>query len=327
MRVTRGHLCLALIASLSAAVISGCSGDGYDDIDLAGDVAEPLKGAGTVVGAVGVIDFVYYASTKKYRCTGSMIARDVVLTAAHCFGPLGAGSTMQSGVVTIDIHYFDPIGGKRPVYSGRATWTAYPTYDADDDGAGSANSDAALIVIPGMFSATDYHDYLRIYSDVDGPLESTLRAYGAGVHNEEFDYDGALRKSDYDVENVDENHIKVDNGPSVGVCHGDSGGPLIKFASRRGVSVPTLVGDLAMMEMDFDGEACVGALPYNDDAFYSRINSAKVSWIQNVTGASCTVASAASNLSYKRCFQLPFIEDVNGEGLDRGVATAIYTTI
>ena len=124
-------------------------------------------------------------------CTGSMIAPNVILTAAHCLDSVGAGpSSRGSGRFTILYH--DPNGGSRPLFRGtiQATWHVPPSYRTLTgrtlDYAGDANADHGLIMITrpvsglDRFPNTDYHDYLRIYSDKKGFLKTKLHVYGAG---------------------------------------------------------------------------------------------------------------------------------------------------
>jgi hypothetical protein len=64
-----------------------------------------------------------------------------------------------------------------------------------------------------------------------------------------------------------------------------------------------------------------------DDAFYSRINDAKVAWIESTVGTSCLETSHQADLFYKRCFAIPYVNDLPGEGLEPKLATAIVSTI
>lgn len=313
---------IVLCHGLFGLTLGGCAGDVQTGEPTLGSASEALEGATVVLGAPGVVEL----SIGGSGCTGSMIAPNAVVTAAHCMKNLGSGVNAWSGTATAKIHYHDPNGGRRQVFSGTATWFAYPTYRDADEGAAQANSDMALIVTPTVFTETGYKDYLRIYSDIDGPLNKPLTVFGAGIYNDDGARDDLLRTSRYNVENVTSAHVKVDNSADVHVCHGDSGGPLIKYAKRAGVSVPTLVGDLS--NGDSIGDApCGTTFAWEDDAFYSRINGAKVAWIESTLGVSCPTASFSSDLIYKRCFPLPFIADLPGETLKPGVATAVLVAI
>lgn len=313
---------IVLCQGLLGLALGGCAGDVQPGDEAPVSATEPLEGAAVVLGATGVVEL----TIGKAGCTGSMIAPNAVVTAAHCMKNLGSGINAWTGTASTKIYYHDPQVGRRPVFSGTATWFAYPTYRDADDGAASANSDMALIVTPTVFKETGYQDYLRIYSDIDGPLNKPLTVFGAGIYNDDGAKDDLLRTSRYNIENVESAHVKVDNSADVHVCHGDSGGPLIKYAKRAGVAVPTLVGDLA--NMDSIGDApCGTTFVWEDDAFYSRINAAKVAWIESTLGVSCATASASSDLFYERCFPVPLIADLPGETLKPGVATAVLVAI
>jgi hypothetical protein len=254
-----------------------------------------------------------------------MIAPNVILTAAHCFDALGA-KTQRRGSTNVIINYYDPNSGRRPVFSGTATWARYPTYDGSDQpsGAGGANDDIAIIEIPAQFTDTSYRDYLRIYSDFGSYLDTNLTAYGAGLFSYSGNSDNSLRTTWFEVENVAEDHITVDTRDLVSVCQGDSGGPLTYFVSAAGQTFPTIAGVLSKGDTDSEdeGELCANNDPPHDNAYYCRTIGSKLSWIESETGVACRLESGGSR-GYRRCFDLPMIEDVAAEGYGLGVGVAV----
>jgi hypothetical protein len=315
---------------LASFVLSACGspGDensvalvGTDSVDVS-SVQASLRG-GQVTLATGVVAF--QISNASGFCTGTMVAPSVLLTAAHCFESVGSLNS-SSGPVTFDyIHYYDPVGGIRPVFSGVAQWSVPSSYDgAGPTGPDGSNDDIAIVVIPGTFDATTYHDYVRIYADnidIDGYW---LTAYGAGYHTFSGDDDDSmLRTSAFLVDHATTYHVIIDTTLGKGVCHGDSGGPLIKFANRMGVQTPTITGVLSKMQTENDNDYCGDNTEGHDSAYYCRTAFSRVTWLQDVAGLSCDYFSGSSDIAYRRCFSLPFIEDVAGEGYDLGVATAL----
>jgi hypothetical protein len=305
--------------------------------------SDALRGGKVITGFSGVVEFRYNylvpaqpygVETKSTSCTGSMIAPNVVLTAAHCLDHAGANGNPR-GTHTFRIFYHDPQQGRNQVFSGTATWAVSPSYRSfgdNPDYAGDANADHGVIMISrpvsGMdrFTNTDYHDYLRIYSDKKGFLDDTnLDLYGAGMHAYSGSSDDKLRTHWFHVENVEYNHIVVDTRDKVSTCKGDSGGPFIYKGKASGQEVPMIAGVNSGMETGepwFEGDYCAHNDPPHDDAFASRISWKVIRFIRERTGISCSAHSNASK-EYVRCFDLPFIEDIEYEGLDRDLAVAI----
>lgn len=314
----------ALFCGLAAQGCEQAAWQGGEAAEGADSVQEAIRGGTVITGAVGVVEYV----TPGGGCTGSMIAPNVILTAAHCFKDIGA-KTQLSGSTTFDIHYHDPSSGRQPVFSGTATWVRYPTYQWNNpSGASRASSDMAVIKIPVSFKGTNYHDYLRIYSDFGSYLNTNLTAYGAGIFTYSGNSDDKLRTAWFEVENVAEGNIAVDNRNAVNICKGDSGGPLEYFVSSAGQALPTIAGVLANGDVDLEDEGgnCMNDDPPHDNSYYCRTVGSKMSWVENATGVSCKLESGGSR-DYRRCFDLPLIEDVAGEGyeLGQGVALAMVT--
>src|SRR5688500_872703 len=90
---------------LAGATSLGCGAEApVADGDRFGSVEAPLKGAGVATDAIGVVSI---TSNITNHCTGTIIAPNAIVTAAHCFNRGGAGAGTDSGTANFTIHYYD----------------------------------------------------------------------------------------------------------------------------------------------------------------------------------------------------------------------------
>ena len=272
---------------------------------------EPLKG-GNVTNAWGVVSY----SNDLWNCTGSMIAPNAVLTAAHCFN----GIPGDGGPLHVTIWYHDPIRGKRQVFSGQATFNRYPYV--------GSRPDIAVITVPGVFTETDYHDYKRLLGSGNS-LPSSQRFYGAGRFNDTDPSDGQLRTHALTVQDISTAELITDNGNGIAVCHGDSGGPLNVVASTTGHpdSLELISGILSQADANSSGDACASESYIVPDNGYFARPCNFVNWIASTIGHTCSSQSPGANYPYQRCFDLNFVEDIDFEGQTQGEEVAMLTAI
>lgn len=234
--------------------------------------------------------------------------------------------------------------GRPRVHPGRPRHPGFPGHGVDPfafDEADTSKNDLAVIVVPDAFGGadsvpTDYHDYLRIFAGAaDAHLNDWLNAFGAGLYDVDSS-DDQLRYAYFDtrVENngsqgPDFLRLEGRQGDDrVNMCRGDNGGPIEYSVTVEGQPVPTVAAVWSNYNYGSDWAQdesldCANNNHTHDDSCACIVNNDHVQWIESASGLSC-VPQSGGNIAYKRCFDIPFIEDVPGEGLyDRHVATAI----
>lgn len=285
----------------------------------------------------GVVDFTYPllgVGPVPRSCTGTMIAPNVILTAGRCFTVL-VRLGIRQGSFPFNVHYYDPDQGRRLVHSGTGTWMVHPSFNPQFNlGPGTSNADVAVIKVSLPFGShttggTDYHDYMRIYADGEQTLEDKLIAYGAGLYSYSGSSDDQLRYFDFPVRSAAPEHIVLGGDETHGMCWGDTGGPVIADVVVGGEVVSTVGGVWSQYDINPNiiigsGETplCQSGDGQHSDSAACRMRAAITDWVAGAAGLSCAPQSGG-NRAYRRCFDLPFIEDVPGEGLDAGVATGI----
>jgi hypothetical protein len=238
----------------------------------------------------------------------------------------------------------DPKHGGRRVHPGPPYRVRHPRFPGDVvdplafDEADTAKNDLAVIIVEkelGSLSPwpgpTDYHDYLRIFEGkANDHLGGSLNAFGAGLYDHGHP-DDLLRYGNFktDVENNGSpgpDFLRLEgrqDSDRVNMCRGDNGGPVEYSVTVEGQSVPTVAAVWSNFNVGPEGPDCADNHHGHDDSYACILNNDHVQWIAGAAGLSC-VSQSGGNIGYKRCFDLPMIEDAPGEGLYApNVATAI----
>jgi len=150
-------------------------------------------------------------------CTGSLIRKDMAVTAAHCLSNQGAKPTLIFGP---DLH--SPSAPRREVdaVAINPKWKTHA-------GKGMDQGDIALVKFSGGLPKT-YKTIPTVSSDKDIKAGSEVTLAGYGISNAQTKTGaGVLRRADVSVlkNRLGKSEMILDQSRGHGACHGDSGGP------------------------------------------------------------------------------------------------------
>lgn len=194
-------------------------------------------------------------------CTGTVVGRDWVLTAAHCVAPADGYSPTEATVAFVD-DLDDVTAG---TLSG-AEWTVHPDYDA---AAGTA--DVALLALAEPSPVAPAALFTGTPSGADDGRRFTIVGFGLAAHD---DYSGDVVKREAEVEQVDfdADWIYTEDGAGeANGCQGDSGGPLFRLGTGGAYAVAGVMNWVTTCEGGTMGSQRVDTvaswvLGYVDDA-------------------------------------------------------------
>lgn len=293
---------------------------GYEGVPT--HIPTHIRGGNEVSGFPGIVQIA--------GCTGSMIGPTLILTSAHCYSQLAAGSSTL--VLNQTIKYFEPglpANDPRLILSGTVRVHIHPDYVGYSWGDfydwRGANHDIAIVETTdgSRWPGTTYKDYLRLYQDNGNDLPDYLRLYGRGYETLTGNGLGTLREALFEVQWVGSYRVELHDTSTIGACKGDSGGPYL---------VPGQLNLIACVESrgDLDGDYCAqddGVFDQSTEACARTNKSNVVDLIEGKTSVSCLKITDNGTYNYSRCFDVPYINNVAGEGLEQGLATGIVMAL
>jgi hypothetical protein len=255
---TSGVLVLAL-----ATTVGGCIG-ADEPRDDEGETESAVRG-GTTAGGAGVVEIAVLSAdgTSVSWCSGVVIAPRALITAAHCFND-ALGST-KSGLVNVVVNYtrdgvnWDCISNieapGRCVVSWTNTWVRR-LKGSDDPFVG--NDFAVLLSTPNV-EGPRWHG-MTDYRSIDITVPSSGKRYevwGDGFAANDETGDGIMRHASFKFLGLDRSLkiLSTKSTSSVGLCHGDSGGPYFTGTDDWVTAVHGLHED--------SNHACAGTDKYN----------------------------------------------------------------
>jgi hypothetical protein len=307
VRTTHIFCCLTVVGSL------GCDGDLTEVNAAEAPIRHPDE-----IDVDGHPGLVRIGGTS---CTGTLLGPTLLLTAAHCVDRLPATADIQ-------VEYFEPgraANDPRDFGLMPVNVFVHPQH-VPSAGGGVENSfaDRDIAVLEKNDGApwpeTDYRDYARVYQDEGNSLPGHLDLYGQGFSTISGNGIGTLRMSRFEVANVRDLRIVLHQTEEKGVCRGDSGGPWMV----RDHGLVACVQSSARL----DGQCG------QDDGFFdpSKARCARTLWsnLGSIITDNTSVPVYSFNdgtYDYTRFFDIPFIHEVDGEGMDRDLATAIVIVL
>ncbi len=253
------------IAFLSSIflLVSGCAKPGSFQANMSGDAEVGIVGGTRVMpnDIISDITVGIYHTSLHYICTGSIIANNIILTAAHCLEGDAKDIVIVFGV---NFNIKENVQVRKAV--DYAVNPRYPDHHEDAEQTG----DIGLIRFEGGLPF-GFHParLLKVSSYLGDGVPVVLAGYGrtSGTENTGT---AVLRKVNVNILNASfsKTEIEIDQSQKRGACNGDSGGPAYYYVA----------GEMYLWGVTSRGaEGCVDSSIYTNLIVYRN-------WIRKIAG-------------------------------------------
>ncbi|KAJ2086788.1 hypothetical protein IW138_005412 [Coemansia sp. RSA 986] len=300
---------LIRILGLSAALLAAAPPLATGLPTESGIVAQPRIAGGEVASGD---NFNFIAYIEGYRnmldsslCTGSLIAPNVILTAAHCtFSPMGFGYTADQ----LRVSFSHTPAPESVLVAGYNVTKIVANSGFDKT---TLQSDIALLILDNDIPSSVASPVKLYTGNVGTGTKLTAAGYGLTVPGDEYSAASQLMEVDLvaasqsfcvsrDPKYDSKHYLCTDDSSGRRVCPGDSGGPL-SISSGDGYAVVGITDFIGISNEDGTAnqtalELCV---EQNSGSFFTRAN-AYIDWIAknaNIDSNDFTTTSASGVLS------------------------------
>jgi MYXO-CTERM domain-containing protein len=220
---------------LIAVALAGCSAsEGGEALGRAEQAIldGEFAGQSSIEGTVAIVDFV----TGGAYCTGTLVAADVVVTAAHCGLTIDSETGRITG--TRPVSNMLVIAGVTSVDTARAEDTfevvdvqmhpAYGIESVDEDSLTGSLNDIAILALARPVTSVAPVPVLspdRARQFLEPGLELSIAGFGASDRSGRFG-SGTLRHAEVPLVRVGEQEFIAGYEGTSDACPGDSGGPV-----------------------------------------------------------------------------------------------------